>query len=105
MFEFRERDAPKPESARQFVSTIVKTGRFVRNEKSTICFRPNPNDPSDTVYLIRWQDLAAILEDGEILEIEGDVSESCYQCLWQWLNARKHYLTLALSANAPGARR
>ena len=91
-FQFLLKDAHRPESARKFVQALVDTGKFSRNEKSTICFEVDKNDHT---YVVRKQDLTAILQDGIALKITGDVAGAdCFDTLWMWATARKHLLPL-----------
>ena len=89
-FLFLLKDAPNPATARAFVQALVDTGKFARNEKSTICFKVG--EPDDYIYLVRKQDLTAVLEDELAVKITGDVGDACWDCLWFMLTSRKHHL-------------
>ncbi len=90
-FEFREKDAAKPASARAWVQALVATGKFARNEKSTICY--TVGKPDDYIYVVRKEDLTALVQDEVVIRVTGDLGDACNDCLWMWLTARKHLLT------------
>lgn len=85
-FCFLQRDAAKLESQRVFMAVVLSTGRFWRNEKSSIMFEVAPND---FCLIERKQGFRTILEDGEVLQLTGDVDDTTYDILWIWLTAAK----------------
>ena len=85
-FIFSLRDAAKPETAKAFVELVISTGRFARNEKGSVVWSPAPND---WVPIARANEFRAILEDGEIIRVTGDVNSDAYFTLWMYVADRR----------------
>ena len=89
-YTFRLRDAADRSQPKIFVDMLVSTGKFYRNERSQILFEVKPGD---YVVVDRKQALREIIADGTVIRVDGDLGDSCTDCLWFWLTARKHTLT------------
>lgn len=91
-FKFTRCDATKPAAQRAFMAAIIATRRFSRNQKSQILFEVRPGD-----YCIidRRQGLQSVLEDGQVLELSGDIDDTAIMAMWVWLTAAKWQLPRA----------
>lgn len=75
-----------------FVQAIIDTGRFFKNHRGKILFLTGTN-PDKFMEVGRGQELTAILEDGDVLRIDGDpMSDSDWQGIWFWLRDRRFRL-------------
>jgi len=85
-YTFLQRDAAKPASARAFMDTLLGTRRFWRNEKSQIMFEIGAHD---YCLIERKQGLRTILEEAEVIRLDGDLDDTAFDILWIWLTAAK----------------
>jgi hypothetical protein len=85
-FEFLLKSAPDRATARAWVDLCISTGRFHRNEKSQLTFKVGPGDH---VLIVHKLGLRSILEDADVINVTGDLGETCTDCLWLWLNDLK----------------
>lgn len=75
-----------------FVQAIIDTGRFFQNARGKILFLTG-TQPDKFMEVGRGQELVAILEDGNVLQIDGDpMADSDWQGMWFWLRDRRFLL-------------
>jgi hypothetical protein len=88
-YTFRLKDAAQKTEPRKFTDLLISTGKFRRNERSQIVFAVAKDD---WVLVERKQQLTQIIDDGETIIVNGDLGDTCTDCLWMWLTSRKHTL-------------
>lgn len=75
-----------------FVQAVIATGRFFKNSRNQILFMTDVN-PDKFMPVTRGEELHAILEDGGVLQIDGDPMGDCdWQGVWFWLRDRRWQL-------------
>jgi len=89
VFEFRLKDAANPATAKAFVAVCLNTKRFARNEKGAVVWAPAPGD---WIPIARAAEFRTVLEDGEVLNVTGDLNSDAYFSLWTYLNDRRWQL-------------
>ncbi len=87
-FEYRSAQAgdrgPLP---KQFVQTLIDTGRFFRSARGHVLFLASTRPFDEFVAIARRDELRAILESGEVLQLTGDeLDADDYQGMWFWLS-------------------
>ena len=87
VYQFLQRDAAQRLAPKTFVDALISTKRFFRDEKGNIRFKI---DERDHMQVLRSMHLQQILQDGDVLEVIGDVDADMWRTLWLWATSRAH---------------